>query len=100
VYALDKEQPVTAVMTLDRLLQDSQYARPRFNLVLLSIFATFGFVLAAVGIYGIMSTAVAQEYVILIQYPSSPYRFSCSRLDCRRANGLRVAPREPTLSLR
>jgi putative ABC transport system permease protein len=61
VYALDKEQPVTAVMTLDRLLQDSQYATPRFNLVLLTIFATFGLVLAAVGIYGIMSTAVAQE---------------------------------------
>jgi len=61
VYALDKEQPVTAVMTLDRLLQDNQYATPRFNLVLLSIFATFGLVLAAVGIYGIMSTAVAQE---------------------------------------
>jgi putative ABC transport system permease protein len=61
VYALDKEQPVTAVMTLDRLLQDSQYATPRFNLVLLSMFAIFGLVLAAVGIYGIMSTAVAQE---------------------------------------
>jgi putative ABC transport system permease protein len=61
VYALDKEQPVTAVMTLDRLLQDGQYATPRFNLVLLSIFATFGLVLAAGGIYGIMSTAVAQE---------------------------------------
>jgi predicted permease len=61
VYALDKEQPVTAVMTLDRLLQDNQYATPRFNLVLLSIFATFGLVLAAVGIYGIMSTAVTQE---------------------------------------
>jgi putative ABC transport system permease protein len=61
VYALDKEQPITAVMTLDRLLQDSQYATPRFNLVLLSIFATFGLVLASVGIYGIMSTAVAQE---------------------------------------
>ena len=61
VYVLDKEQPVTAVMTLDHLLQDTQYATPRFNLVLLSIFATFGLVLAAVGIYGIMSTAVAQE---------------------------------------
>jgi putative ABC transport system permease protein len=61
VYALDREQPVTAVMTLDRLLQDNQYATPRFNLVLLSIFATFGLVLAAIGIYGIMSTAVAQE---------------------------------------
>lgn len=61
VYALDKEQPVTAVMTLDRVLQENQYATPRFNLVLLSVFATFGLVLASVGIYGIMSQAVAQE---------------------------------------
>jgi putative ABC transport system permease protein len=61
VYALDKEQPIMAVMTLDRLLQDTQYATPRFNLVLLSIFATFGLLLAALGIYGIMATAVSQE---------------------------------------
>jgi predicted permease len=61
VYAVDKGQPVTGVMTLDRLLQDSQYATPRFNLVLLSIFAAFGLVLAVVGVYGVMSSAVAQE---------------------------------------
>ena len=61
VYAVDKGQPVTAVMTLDRVLMDNQYATPRFNLVLLSIFATFGLVLAVVGVYGVMSSAVAQE---------------------------------------
>lgn len=61
VYAVDKGQPVTGVMTLDRLLQERQYATPRFNLVLLSIFAGFGLVLAVVGVYGVMSSAVAQE---------------------------------------
>lgn len=61
VYAMDKGQPVTGVMTLDRLLRDNQYATPRFNLVLLSIFASFGLVLAVVGVYGVMSSAVAQE---------------------------------------
>ena len=61
VYAVDKGQPVTSVQTLDALLRDTEYATPRFNLVLLSIFAGLGLVLAIVGVYGVMSTAVAQE---------------------------------------
>ena len=61
VYAVDKGQPVMAAQTLDRLLLDNEYARPRFNLVLLSIFAALGLALAVVGVYGVMSTAVAQE---------------------------------------
>jgi putative ABC transport system permease protein len=61
VYAVDKAQPVASVMTLDRMLADTQYATPRFNLVLLSIFAAFGLLLAVVGVYGVMSSAVAQE---------------------------------------
>ena len=61
VYAVDRGQPVTAVMTLDQLLNDFQYARPRFNMILLSIFAAFGLVLAVVGVYGVMSSAVSQE---------------------------------------
>ena len=61
VHAVDKGQPVTDVLTLDRLLKDYQFATPRFNLVLLSIFAAFGLVLAVVGVYGVMSSAVAQE---------------------------------------
>jgi putative ABC transport system permease protein len=61
VYAVDQGQPVTSVLTLDAILRDGQYARPRFNLVLLSVFASVGLVLAVVGVYGVMSSAVAQE---------------------------------------
>jgi putative ABC transport system permease protein len=61
VYGIDKGQPVTSVQSLDNLLRDSQYARPRFNLVLLSLFAVVGLALAVVGVYGVMSNAVAQE---------------------------------------
>ena len=61
VYAVDKAQPVSDVMTLERLLGDFEYARPRFNLVLVSVFAALGLVLALVGVYGVMSSAVAQE---------------------------------------
>jgi putative ABC transport system permease protein len=61
VYAVDKGQPVTAVMTLDAILRDDEYATPRFNLILLSVFAAVGLALAVVGVYGVMSSAVAQE---------------------------------------
>ena len=58
---VDKAQPVTNVTTLEQLLKDKQFATPRFNLVLLSVFATVGLALAVVGVYGVMSSAVAQE---------------------------------------
>ena len=61
VYAVDRGQPVTGVMTLEQQLKDNALARPRFNLILLSVFAAVGLVLAIVGVYGVMSSAVAQE---------------------------------------
>ena len=61
VYAIDSGQPVTSVMTLDAILRDGQYATPRFNMVLLSIFAAVGLTMAIVGVYGVMASAVAQE---------------------------------------
>src|SRR3954452_10393516 len=38
VYAIDRNQPVANVQTLEALLQDEEYATPRFSLVLFSIF--------------------------------------------------------------
>jgi putative ABC transport system permease protein len=61
VYAVDSGQPVTDVMTLDAILRDEAFATPRFNLILLSVFAAVGLALAVVGVYGVMSSAVAQE---------------------------------------
>ena len=61
VYAIDKNQPVANVMTLETLLKEEEYARPRFNLALLSVFGGIGLVLAVVGVYGVMSNAVAQQ---------------------------------------
>ena len=49
------------VKALDVVLKDSAYARPRFNLTLLGVLAAVGMMLAIVGVYGVMSTAVAQQ---------------------------------------
>jgi predicted permease len=61
VYAIDGSQPVTNVKTLDTLLAEDEFSTPRFNLILLSVFAVIGLVLAVVGVYGVMATAVAQQ---------------------------------------
>ena len=61
VYAVDAAQPVTNVATVEQVLKDEEFATPRFNLVLLSVFAIVGLALAVVGVYGVMSNAVAQE---------------------------------------
>jgi len=61
VYALDPDQPVTDVSTLTSLLNDWEYSGPRFSVVLLAVFAALGLVLAVVGVYGVVSNAVAQR---------------------------------------
>ncbi len=61
VYAIDKDQPVTEVKTVDRFLDEWVYSGPRFTMVLFGIFAAFGLALATVGVYGILSSWVAQQ---------------------------------------
>jgi putative ABC transport system permease protein len=52
--------PVTRVATMDELLSES-LAQPRFNMALLMSFALCALVLAAVGIYGVISFSVARR---------------------------------------
>ena len=61
VYALDPNQPVTDVRTVSSLLNDWEYAGPRFSVVLFAVFAALGLTLAVVGVYGVVSNAVSQR---------------------------------------
>jgi predicted permease len=61
VYEIDRNQPVTEVRTVEAILQDGAFAGPRFNLALLAVFAALGLTLAVIGVYGVMSHAVARQ---------------------------------------
>jgi len=60
VTAVDKSQPVYNIRTMDQVV-DEALAQARFSVVLLGIFAATGLLLAVVGLYGVMTTSVANR---------------------------------------
>jgi putative ABC transport system permease protein len=60
VHQLDPDQPVADVRPMEEVV-DQAVANARFNTLLLGVFAGVAFVLAAVGIYGVISYDVTER---------------------------------------
>jgi putative ABC transport system permease protein len=91
IAAVDRDQPVIKVQTVEQLMDDAR-TQPRFLLALVGVFSATALALAVIGIYAMLSYAVEQrKQEFGIRLALGAERIDILRLVLRQGLGMTVA---------
>jgi putative ABC transport system permease protein len=91
ISAVDPDQPVAGIQTVDQIV-DSSLAQPRFTMLLFGVFSATALALSVIGIYGVLAYWVAQRrYELGIRLALGAQRADILRIVVRQGFMLSIA---------